>query len=82
MLGHGRQPLLAVLSDGNHLDVRFQIEKTRKRTTNHGLVFGEDDTDHKALPPNGMSIRNSVPPAAPGPNARVPPAAMTRSRIP
>src|SRR5690606_17509494 len=76
------QSLFAILGHSNHLDVRLEVEEAGERSPHHGLVLGEDDSDHEVLPPNGMSIRSSVPPALPGPKVRVPPAAMTRSRIP
>ena len=46
---HRAQCFIATARPGDNLDVVFHLEQSSECTQNHGLVFGNDDTNFVAL---------------------------------
>ena len=53
------QGFVAVARPGDDLDVVFHLEQRSQRTQNHGLVFGNDDSNLVALGAGHLSVSQS-----------------------
>ena len=39
--------LFAIGRAADHVEIRFELEQRRQRTTHHRLIFGEQNADHR-----------------------------------